>query len=233
MEAYIQQLLNSQYTGITVLAAVFLLGVISIFTCACNYSIIAVAAGYSGTLGAKANPKSVYRNALFFFLGMLIAMAVLGAIIGYASETFSKISPVFWKLAAALISIIFGLIILKLVPFELPGLSVNHIVEKFGNNSSILLGLVLGGLALASGTCCNPLFPIVFAASFIKGSVIWGVLMLTIYALGSAVAMTSVILAIGLGAGKFTSLKSKAGKVFNYTGGVVLLLVGFYLLITL
>lgn len=160
-------------------------------------------------------------------------MAILGAVIGYASEAVSNISPIFWKLAAALIAILFGLVILKLIPFKLPGFSVNSVVDKFGKKSSVLLGIVLGGLSLASSTCCNPLFPIVFAASFMKSSMLWGILMLTLYALGSAVAMTSVILAIGLGAGKFTSMQGKMGRVFNYTGGTVLLLVGFYLLITL
>lgn len=233
MEAYLQQLLNSQYAGFSVLAAVFLLGLISIFTCPCNYSIIAVAAGYSGTLGSKGNARSVFRNASFFFTGMMVAMAILGAIVGFASEMVGKINPVYWKLAAALIAIVFGLIVLKLIPFRLPGLEVERVVGKLGKNSSVLLGFILGGLSLASSTCCNPLFPIVFAASFMKGSMLWGILMLTLFALGSAIAMTSVIIAIGLGSGKFTSMQSKAGKVLNTAGGIVLLAVGFYLLITL
>ena len=233
MEAWIQQALNSEQAGYTVLAAVFLLGLVSVFTCACNYSIIAVVAGYSGSLGAGGKSKTIVRDAIFFLFGMLVSMAILGAVIGYASELMSASSGKYWKIAAGLIAVFFGLFSMDLLPFKMPGFSAARIAEKQGRKSSVLFGLILGGLALASGTCCNPIFPVIVAASFVKSSMVWGILMLLVYALGYGVAFTAIIIGIGLGAGKISRMFAKSGKVLTYIGGILMIAVGFYLLLTI
>ncbi len=233
MEQWIQQVLSSDQAGFTVLIAVFLMGFLSVFTCACNFSIIGVIAGYSGTLGSTGKTKAVILNALFFLLGMIISMAILGAIIGFASELISTSFGNYWKIAAGLISIIFGLFSMDLLPFKIPGIAINPNNKKSSTFSSIIFGLTIGGLTLACSSCCNPVFPIVMAVSFVKGSVIWGILLMITYALGFGLTFAAIIIGVGLGFGKTSKTFAKFGTILKYAGGIIMVLVGFYLLITI
>lgn len=130
MEEWIQQILSSDQAGYTVLTAVFLFGLISIFTCGCNFSIIAIVAGYSGVIGSSEKAKTVVLNGILFFTGMIISMAVIGAIIGYASQLIRTSFGNYWKIAAGLISVFFGLFTLDLLPFKMPNISIHHINQK-------------------------------------------------------------------------------------------------------
>ena len=233
MEAWIQQVLSSDQAGYTVLMAVFLFGIISVFTCACNFSIIAIVAGYSGTLGASGKARVVIWNSMLFLFGMLISMSVIGGIIGYASELISVSLGNYWKIAAGIISVFFGLFTMDLLPFKMPGINIKNPGYQSGILSSVILGLTVGGLTLVSGTCCNPVFPVILAVSFVKGSFIWGVLLLFVYALGYGATFTAIMIAIGLGFGKTTRSFTKVGNVVKYAGGIILLVVGFYLLLTI
>ena len=232
METWIQQILNSNQAGYIVLIAVFMLGLISVFTCGCNFSIIAMVAGYSGTLGTSEKTKGVLWNGLLFLVGMMISMAVIGAVIGYASELISISFGRYWKIAAGVIAIFFGLYSMNLLPFKIPGISLNPSSRKKGTFASVVFGLTVGGLIIATSTCCNPVFPIILAASFVKGSMTWGILMMVVYALGYGITFTAILIGIGLGVGKTTNVFSKFSKVLTYLGGILMILIGFYLLIT-
>ena len=232
MEEWIHQVLTSDQAGLTVLITVFFLGLISVFTCACNFTIIGVVAGYSGTIGATGKTKIVLLNGLFFLTGIIISMAIIGGIIGYASELISDSFGNYWKIAAGLVSVFFGLFSLDLLPFKIPGININSDNRKGGFFSSLVFGLAIGGLTLACNTCCNPVFPIVLAISFVKGSSIWGILLMLAYAIGYGLTLTAIIIGIGLGLGKTSKTFVNFGKGLKYTGGIIMIVVGFYLLIT-
>lgn len=233
MEEWIQHVLSSDQAGYTVLIAVFLFGFISLFTCGCNFSIIAMVAGYSGNIGSSLKTKSLVFNGLLFMSGMIISMVILGGIIGYASELISISFGKYWKIAAGFISIFFGLYAMDLLPFKMPGISFKPSPQRRGTFSSVVFGLTVGGLLLASSSCCNPVFPIVLAVSFVKGSFIWGMLLMFAYALGNALIFFTIILGIGLGFETATSTFKKLGNVLKYAGGIIMIAVGFYLLITI
>ena len=233
METWIQQVLSSDQAGFTVLTAVLLLGVVSVFTCACNFSIIALVAGYSGTTSSAGKPKSVIWSGLFFLIGMIVSMSVIGAIIGFASELISNSFGNYWKIAAGLISIFFGLLSMDFLPFKMPGISIIPKTPKGGIISSIVFGLTIGGLTLACGSCCNPVFPIVLAVSFVKGSMIWGIMLMFTYAAGYGLTFSGILIAIGLGFGKASKSFNKFGTIMKYTGGIIMIVIGFYLLITI
>ncbi len=233
MEEWIRQVLYSDQAGYTVLIAVFLFGFISIFTCACNFSIIAMVAGYSGTVGSSGKTKSVLFNGFFFLIGMIISMVAIGGIIGYASELISISFGKYWKIAAGLISVFFGLFAMDLLPFKMPGISINPFNRKKGILSSAIFGLTVGGLLLASSSCCNPVFTIVLAVSFVKGSFIWGMLLMLAYALGYALTFTAIIVGVGLGFGKASASFTKFGNALKFTSGIIMVAVGFYLLVTI
>ena len=233
MEEWIHQILISDQAGITVLIAVFLMGIIGVVTCGCNFAIIGIVAGYTGTIGSTGKTKAVIWSGIFFLIGTILSMAIIGGIIGYASELISDSFGSSWKIIAGLISIFFGLYALNLLPFKMPGFTINPSTQKGGIWSSVIFGLTVGGLATAFNSCCNPVFPIVLAASFVKGSMIWGILMLIAFALGYGLPLAAAMVGIGLGFGKISKKVSLFGTIIKYAGGAALIIIGFYFLLTI
>ena len=233
MEEWVKQILETNQSGFYVLIAVFLLGFIGVFTCACNFSIISVVAGYSSTLGTTSKTKAVFWSGIFFLIGTIFSMAFIGGIIGFASEYFNDSFANYWKIAAGLICIVFGLYSIDLFPLKFSSISIKSKNNKHSIFSSIIFGLTVGGLSTAFNSCCNPIFPIVLAASFIKGSFIWSVLMLAFFALGYGLPLAAAIVGIGIGVGKLSKTVSKISIVIKYAGGVLLIILGFYFLFTI
>ena len=97
----------------------------------------------------------------------------------------------------------------------------------------IIFGFVLGGATSLGSLCCNPVFPIVLGASFLKGSTLWGLALLFSYALGYGVTIAAGMLGVGLGLGKISKILTKSAVVIKYIGGITLIVLGFYLLITI
>jgi len=232
MNEWINVVLSSEQSGIIVLAAVFLLGVISVFTCACNFAAIGVVAGYTGSLGATGKTKTVVLSSLFFLLGTVIALSAVGCLIGFASELVSASMGNYWKIVAGVIAILFGVYTLDILPFKIKGISPNFQNKKGSIAGAMLFGFVMGGAISLGSLCCNPIFPIVMGASFLKGSTLWGFAMLFFYALGYGITLASAMLGVGLGLGKISKLLSKFAVVIKYAGGITLIILGFYLIIT-
>ncbi len=233
MNEWINQALSNEHASVIVLAAVFLLGVLSVFTCACNIAIIGVVAGYSGASQESSKTKLILWKGLSFLLGTLLAMSILGALFGFAGEWISASLGNYWKIAAGLIAIVFGLYSMDLVPFKLPSLKFTNSNSNQKIFSAILFGIAAGGLSAAGNTCCNPFFPVILAASFVKGSVIWGFMMLLFFGLGFGIPLTAMVLGIGMGLGKISGILTSGVRIFKYVGGIALVLLGFYLLFSI
>jgi len=233
MNTWIHQVLSNEHATIAVLVAVFLMGIISVITCGCNFAILGIVAGYSGASSITDRSKTVWMKGIAFLLGGIIAMATIGALFGYASHLISNSFGNYWKIAAGLIAIFFGLYSMNLLPFSLPSFSIPKNQNRQGIFSAIIFGLVIGGLSAALNSCCNPIFPVILAASFVKGSALWGLIMLTAFACGYGLPLAAAIVGFGLGLGKISKTLSIVGTVVIYIGGITLLALGFYLLITI
>jgi cytochrome c biogenesis protein CcdA len=70
-------------------------------------------------------------------------------------------------------------------------------------------------------------------ASFLKGSTLWGFAMLFFYALGYGITLSAAMLGLGLGLGKISTLLSKFAMFIKYAGGITLIILGFYFLLTI
>jgi len=233
MEVWISHAMNSGQAGIAALIAVFLLGLIGVVSCGCNFAIIGIVAGYTGTIGSTGKTKAIIWSGIFFLLGNMISMAIIGGIIGYASNLISNSFGVYWKIFAGFVMIFFGLYSLDLLPFKIPSISINTKNKNGSVASAMIFGLTVGGLATAFNTCCNPVFPIVLAATFVKGNVLWGILLLLAFALGYGLPLAAGMIGIGLGFGKISKTTTIIGKVIKYAGGIALLVIGFYFLFTI
>ena len=232
MQEWLTSIANSEQTGIIALITVFLLGVISVFTCSCSFAVLGVVGGYTGTVSATEKTKTVVVSSLFFLVGVVVAMSALGFIIGFAAELISATTGNYWKIGAGIILIFFGVYILDIVPFKIPGVSINYQNKKNGIAGAVLFGLIVGSLTSLGTLCCNPIFPIVVAASLVKGSSFWGFILLFTYSLGFGSTIAAAMLGVGLGIGKISKLLSKSAVVIKYAGGITLIVLGFYFIIT-
>lgn len=210
----------------------FVMGLLSVFTCACNFAIIGVVAGYSGASQATGRTGMMIWKGFAFLLGTIISMSLIGALFGFAGKWISDSFGNYWKIAAGLIAILFGLYSMELVPFKLPGISFKAGESRQNVFIAIIFGFAVGGLSAACNSCCNPFFPVILAASFIKGSVAWGFVMLTTFALGFGLPLAAMIVGISLGLGKISKTLSLVVIIVKYAGGIALVALGFYLLLT-
>jgi cytochrome c biogenesis protein CcdA len=99
--------------------------------------------------------------------------------------------------------------------------------------SAVIFGLIIGGVSSLSNLCCNPFFPVIMAASLVKGSTLWGFLMLFAYSLGYGITLAAAMFGVGMGLGKVSKTMSRFGSVLKYAGGITLILLGFYFFFTL
>jgi len=233
MHEWINSVLSSDHAGIIALIAVFLLGVISVFTCACNFAVLGVLGGYTGTLSATSKTKTIVVSSVFFLLGTVIALSSVGCLIGFAGEFVNATMGNYWKIAAGIIAIFFGVYTLDILPFKIGSLTPKFQSNKGGIAGAVLFGFVMGGATSLGSLCCNPIFPVVMGASFLKGSALWGFALLFFYALGYGVTLATAMLGVGLGLGKISKILAKSAVVIKYVGGIALIIFGFYLLVTI
>lgn len=232
MGTWIDQAINFDNAPVLVLMAVFLMGVLSVFTCACNFSIIGVVAGYSGATIGQGKPKGYFLKGLSFLTGTIISMSVIGALFGYAGNWAQESLGKYGQIAAGLVAILFGLYSMDIVPVKLPDLSLKSKQSQANIFASVIIGFSVGGLSAACNTCCNPFFPVILAASFVKGSAVWGFIMLAVFALGFGIPLAAIIIGMGLGLGGLSARLSLIVKIVKFAGGIAMVALGFYLLLT-
>jgi cytochrome c biogenesis protein CcdA len=233
MQEWINSIISSDQAGIVVLVAVFLLGVISVFTCACNFIAIGAVAGYTGTVSATGKTKTVIISSVCLLLGIVVALSAVGCLIGFASQLVSVSMGNYWKIAAGIIAIFFGVYTLDILPFKMKSISPNFQNKRGGIIGAIIFGFVMGAATSLGSLCCNPIFPVVMGASFLKGSTLWGLAMLFFYSLGYGATLAVGMLGVGLGIGKISNLLTKFAVLIKYVGGITLIALGFYLILTI
>lgn len=233
MEAWLREILGSGQAGIVILSAVFLLGMLGILTCACNYAIFAMIIGYSGSMDSKGKRHKVLWAGSAFLFGAVVSMAGIGALFGYAGDLIGARFGTWWQVGAGLFCIFFGLYSMEFLPFRIPALRLKKETGERGLISAIFFGLAVGGLSTAFNSCCNPVFPIILAASFVKGSTVWGLTMLSIFALGYALPLALGMVGLKLGLEKVSRGMSGIGAFMKYGGGILLLVMGFYFILTI
>ena len=233
MNVGIHQVLQSDHAGIMVLLAVFLLGLASTVSSCCNPAILAGLAGYSGMIGTLSRSRALIYNALFFLAGTVISMAIIGGLAGSLSQVLVASIGKYWKIAAGVIIIAFGLYSLDLLPFNIPEIKFSNRAAGSGLLGSAIFGLALGGASVACGTCCNPFFPLVLSAAFLKGSMVWGIILFSVFGLGYGLPLAAAVVGIGAGFGGLSTWLLKYMKYIRTTIGILMLVIGFYMLITI
>ncbi|MCX6645307.1 MAG: hypothetical protein NTY09_02960 [bacterium] len=194
----------------------------------CTIPALGILIGYSGS-HAIDNRKSVVKSALYFTLGTILSLMIIGGIAGFIGQVAQSGLGKYWKVFAGIVAIFLGLAALKLLPFNLSFGKIESIQGKFGSLGSAMAGLVLGGIVAASSLPCNPGIFIVIGAAVLQGKVFWAILMLAMFAIGFSIPLGAVMLGVSLGKVSFAA--KGADTVIRWVFGLVLLVAGFYFLI--
>ncbi|UCD83487.1 MAG: hypothetical protein JSU92_09265 [Deltaproteobacteria bacterium] len=233
MQEWINNVLTTPDLSLVMLPAILLLGVLSSVASCCNIAVIGALSGYAGTKGNKE-----YRDILFvtisFMLGTILALVVIGAVIGYAGQVAGESLGHYGKVLAGLVSVFFGLMALNLIPLDKMKLpTFNQLSQKYprGILGTVIFGFALGGASLScSVSCCAPAFMVILGVASLQGQWVKSALLMGIYAVGYSMPLAAVLL--GVSFGRWALSASKAMPAVRGIAGALLLVVGFYFLAT-
>jgi cytochrome c biogenesis protein CcdA len=210
------------------------LAVIAVFvggvTTASNPCVLAMIPLLMGVVVGNRETTTLRRAlvfSLFFVLGLSITFTVLGLISALMGRMFGNIGS-FWKYAVAAVCFVMGLQLLGLFKLELR-LPQMFNVRKEGRLGAFFLGLLFG---VVSTPCAVPILAVLLAFVAQKGNVLYGGLLLFVYALGHSALV--LVAGTSMGAAK-KMIESKgvrkANLVLQKAAGLVIIGVGIYLLI--
>lgn len=207
-----------------------LLGIVSAATSACcTLPALGILIGYSGAREEQSQRAAV-GTVVFFTAGTILSLMIIGGIAGFVGQTAQMSLGGYWKIFAGVIAIFFGLATLKLLPFELPSLNLNKATAGSKRLGSAVAGLLMGGGIAACSLPCNPGIFIVLGAAILQGQIVWATLLLAMFALGFSLPLSAVLLGVTLG--KLALMSKTADTAIRWISGCMLLVAGFYLLIT-
>ena len=221
------QQVASQPLGLVVALA---LGLVSAATSACcTLPALGILVGYSGAQ-ANDNRKAAVKKAVFFTLGTIVALMIIGGIAGFVGQVAQNSLGQYWKVFAGVVAVFLGLAALKLLPFKVSLGKFESLGNRLGTSGAVLAGLILGGIVAASSLPCNPGIFIVIGAAILQGKILWAALMMAMFAIGFSLPLGAVLLGVSLSK---VSLAAKGADVaIRWVAGVVLISAGFYFLIT-
>ena len=230
MLVYITERLQQVASQPLGLVFALLLGVASALTSSCcTLPAMGLIVGYSGSK-ASGSRKAATMSSLFFTLGTIVSLVILGAISGFVGQVAQSALGRYWKVFAGIVAVFLGLASLKILPFNLSLGKIGSARNKLGRLGPVLAGLILGGIVAVSSLPCNPGIFIVIGAAIIQGAVLRASLLLGMFAVGFAIPLGGVILGISLGR---VSLAARgADTAIRWIAGLILILVGFYFLLT-
>ncbi len=162
-------------------------------------------------------------------LGTVAAMVVLGSVAGFVGQVAQSVLGKYWKIFAGLIAIFVGLAALNLLPFKLSkkGPSENKSKPQ-GFVSAAVVGFIMGGGVSVASLACNPGIYIVLGVAVLQGYTLWAMAILAAYAIGFSLPLAAIMLGVSFGS---SAIKAKKAEIaIRITGGVLLIVAGFYFL---
>jgi len=207
-----------------------LLGTVSAATSACcTLPALGILIGYSGAREEK-DRRAAVGSVVFFAAGTILSLMVIGGIAGFIGQTAQISLGGYGKIFAGIVAIVFGMATLKLLPFNLPALNRAKATNRSGKLGPAAAGLLMGGGVAASSLPCNPGIFIVLGAAILQGQVIWATLLLAMFAIGFTFPLAALLLGVSLG--KTALMTKNADTAIRSVSGCMLLMAGFYLLVT-
>jgi cytochrome c-type biogenesis protein len=215
-----------QGSALIAIFGAFLWGVASILLSPCHLSSIPLIIGFINGKKNETVSKAFFQS-LFFGLGILITIAIIGVITGMMGKMLGDLG-VWGYIFLSLFFIIFGLILLDVL--EMPNFNSPSLARftKKGFMTSFLVGLIFGiGLGPCTFAFMAPMLGFVFQAS--TDNLTYGILLLFFFALGH--------IGVIVFAGTFIewvekylkwSSGSKKTMILKKICGIIVIIVGLY-----
>lgn len=191
----------------------------------CNVATIPLIMGYVGGSTSRSRGRS-FSLSLAFALGLAITFMLLGIVASLVGGMLGG-STRLWYYLVASICFLIGLQMLGVISIPVP-LWLGGLREKVGLKGvpgALALGLVSG---LVASQCATPVMAAILTYVMAKGALVYGAVLLFVYALGRGVP---VVLA-----GTFTGLLKQMQALGRWShtvelaSGVIMIVVGFYFL---
>lgn len=213
---------------IAILAS-FIWGILSILLSPCHLASIPLIVGFIDEQG-RISTKRAFLIALLFSVGILITIAVIGAITAAFGRMMGDVGK-YGNYVVAVIFFVVGLILLDVIPMPFSGPGKVGIKRK-GMLASFILGLVFG---IALGPCTfaymAPMLGVTFKVA--QTNLAYGILLLAVYGIGHC----SVIVVAGTSTELVQrylnwSENSKGTIIVRRICGALVLIAGIYLIYT-
>ena len=205
-----------------------LLGLASaVASACCTLPLLGAIVGYSGTREDR-DRRAKFLDALFFMLGTIIALIILGAVAGFVGQVAQDVMGKYWKVFAGLIAIFVGLAALKLLPFKLHTASAGAGSRRKGLLGAAVFGLVMGGGVCVASLACNPGIFVILGVAILQGYTLWGMCIMAAYAVGFSLPLALIML--GASFGKMAIRARKVEEAIRIVAGLLLISAGFYFL---
>ena len=210
----------------------FLLGLVSaVASACCALPVLGAIVGYSGTQ-KRSGRRSNLLTALFFMLGTIIALVILGSVAGFVGQVAQSVLGKYWKIFAGLIAILVGLAALNLLPFKLSQRRTSEDKSKpEGLIEAAIVGFIMGGGVSVASLACNPGIFIVLGVAVLQGYTLWAMAIMAAYAVGFSLPLAVIIL--GVSFGKSVIKAKKTETAIRIACGILLIVAGFYFLATI
>ena len=221
MEAISQYIQGNPFVAI---AAVFIGGLLSASS-PCVLAIMPMVIGYVGG-HSNGNRKAALTYSLLFALGLSLTFTILGAIAAIFGRLMGDVGQVWYWVISGL-AIAMGLSLLGLFEIRIPFASKMQ-TKKRGALGAFLMGLFFG---VVSSPCATPVLVVILTFVASQGQVVYGTLLLFVYAVGHC----ALIILAGVTTGLVESFVEAKGVV-NFSdwakkvSGGLIVLAGLYIL---
>ena len=190
----------------------------------CNAAMVPLIIGYVGGT-ANLPRRKAFEISLVFAIGLAITFMVLGIIASLLGGLLGGTTRI-WYYLVAVVCFLIGLQMLGVFHINPPSWfgGLRERIKTKGLWGALLLGLISG---LVASQCATPVLAAILTYVMAKKeSIIYGAVLLFIYALGRGVP---IVLA-GTFAGVLKRIRSlgKWSGVLERASGVIIILVGFY-----
>jgi len=191
----------------------------------CVWPMIPITAAVLGGVGSARPPRRrVVLSTACYVLGLTVVYSSLGLLAGLTGSLFGAVGshPAAYLVMGNMM-LLFGLLLLDVVPIRLPAGLARRLGTSGGAPGSYPAMLALGATSgLVAAPCGAPAFGAVLLFVGAKGSPVWGFGYLLVFSLG----MSAVLVAVGLFSGLAASLPKSGGwTVWIKRGAAVVLLI--------
>ena len=219
------------HSPVLALASLFGAGVLTSLT-PCIYPMIPITAGILAGSGAESRSRRQTAGlTASYVLGLALLYALMGLVAGLTGSLFGTVAASVWaRLAIANLLLLFGLVMLDVIPFAVPQRLVAW-TGRLGAGGASYPGVFLLGATsgIVAAPCGAPAFATVLTWVTTTQSGLLGFIYLFVFSLG----MTALLVLVGLFSGSLAALpKAGAWMVWlKKAAGVVMLGMAEYYLV--